>query len=349
MTDSDTLSPAAETLRAQRAARARGRAWRTALLAVVVAVLFAASLMIGERFYGPGEVLAVLTGQGSGGAKYAVGHLRLPRATLALLAGAAFGASGVLFQTMLRNQLASPDIIGISSGASAAGVVAILGFHLSQTTVSLWALAGGLATAVVIYLLSSAGGFAGTRLILIGIGVAAILQSVVTYMLSRAAAWDLPTATRWLTGSLNGATWERTVPVAVACVLAAPVLLAGNHRLAVLRLGDDAASALGVRTGAARLTVIVAAVALIAVATSACGPIAFVAFMAGPVAVRLIGPADTHVLPAALVGAVLVLAADLAGQYFLGTRYPAGVITGVLGAPYLLYLLIRTNRSGDAL
>ncbi|MCC2032001.1 FecCD family ABC transporter permease [Microbacterium allomyrinae] len=334
---------------AGRRRRVRNRGLTVTALVVAIVVTFALSLMIGQTFYAPTEVLQVLLGQTVPGASFTVGELRLPRATLGLLAGFAFGIAGVTFQTMLRNPLASPDIIGISSGASAAAVIGIVILSLDETTVSFLALAGALLTAGAIYLLSHRGQFAGTRLILIGIGVAAMLDSVITYALSKAATWDLQVAMRWLTGSLNGATWQIVLPLAIACVLLIPVLLSQSAGLDMLRLGDDAAASLGVPVTRTRVLLIVAAVALLAFATAASGPIAFVAFMAGPIAARIVGPGGSLLLPSGLVGALLVLVADLIGQFAFDTRYPVGVITGVLGAPYLVYLLIRTNRSGGSL
>ncbi|WP_082561517.1 FecCD family ABC transporter permease [Microbacterium sp. Root61] len=321
----------------------------TGMLALALVVAFAVSLMIGKSFYGLDEVARVILGETVPGASFTVGELRLPRSVLAVLAGFAFGIAGVTFQTMLRNPLASPDIIGITSGASAAAVFGIVVLSLNETLVSLLAVAGALLTALAIYLLSNKGGFAGTRLILIGIGVAAMLDSVVTYVLSKAVAWDLQSATRWLTGSLNGATWSVVLPLAITSLVLVPLLLAQGRALGVMRLGDDAAASLGVRLNATRVTAIVAAVALLAFATAATGPIAFVAFMAGPIAARLVGPGAALLLPSGLVGALLVLVADLLGQFAFDSRYPVGVITGVLGAPYLIYLLIRTNRSGGSL
>lgn len=332
-----------------RRARARRRAVVAAVLAATVVALFAVALMVGNSVYSPAEVVRVLLGETVPGASFTVGELRLPRATLGLLSGLAFGMAGVTFQTMLRNPLASPDIIGISSGAGAAAVVAIVVLSLSDAMVSLFALAGGLATAITIYLLSRRGGFAGTRLVLIGIGLAAMLDSVTTWVLTRAAEWDLQTAMQWLTGSLNNASWQRVAPLAVAAAVVIPVMIAHTRGLAVLRLGDDSAAALGVRVERTRIILIVGAVVLLAVATAASGPIAFVAFMAGPIAARLIGPGGSLLLPAGLVGAVLVLGSDLIGQFAFDNRYPVGVVTGVLGAPYLIYLLIRTNRSGGSL
>ena len=336
-----------EALVAERRSRQRRRTITLALLGAAVFAVYLVSLMWGEVFYGPGEIVRVMRGELVPGASYSVGELRLPRATMGLLAGFAFGLAGVTFQTMLRNQLASPDIIGISAGASAAGVIGIVIFGLSQTAVSIVSLIASLLVAFAIYVLSSRGGFAGTRLILIGIGVAAMLQSVVTYALSQASTWDLPTATRWLTGSLNGATWERLLPLAVTVGILLPTMVALGRGLELLRLGDDTAAALGVHVNATRLSLIVCAVILIAVATAACGPIAFVAFLAGPIATRLVS--GSLIIPSALVGALIILCSDLAGQYLLGTRYPVGVITGALGAPFLIYLLIRSNRAGSTL
>ncbi|MGA3564595.1 FecCD family ABC transporter permease [Melissospora conviva] len=334
----------------------RGRVRRTRRRHVVLTVLtlgivaaFAVSLMAGRTFYPPADVLAVIAGENVPGATFTVGTLRLPRAVLAALAGACFGLGGVTFQTMLRNPLASPDIIGISSGASAAAAFAIVTLQLDEVGVSVFAIVAGLAVALVIYTLSFKDGVAGARLVLIGIGIAAMLDSLTAYVLSQAAEWDLQAAMRWLTGSLNGATWQETVPVAVAMTVLVPLLLSQTRNLAMMQMGDDTAAALGVRVERTRIVVIVAAVGLIAFATAATGPIAFVAFLAGPIAARIVGPAGSLLVPAALVGSLLVLAADFIGQFAFDTRYPVGVVTGVLGAPYLIYLLIRTNRAGGSL
>ncbi|KQQ07649.1 ABC transporter permease [Rathayibacter sp. Leaf296] len=342
-------SATAVAVAAGRRRRGARRRSVVAVLAVAVVVAFALSLVYGQTVYTPDEVLRVILGEQVPGASFTVGRLRLPRAVLAVLVGLCFGLGGVSFQTMLRNPLASPDIIGISAGASAAAAFAIVTLSLGSTQVSILAITAGLAVALVVYALAYRSGVAGTRLILIGIGVAAMLDSVTAYILSRAAAFDFQEASRWLTGSLNGARWEEVVPVLAAVVVLTPVLLLSSRDLAGTQLGDDTASALGIRVNRTRLVVIVAAVGLIAFATAAAGPIAFVAFLSGPIAARLIGPGASLLVPSALVGALLVLVADLVGQYALGLRYPVGVVTGVLGAPYLIYLIVRSNRSGGSL
>ncbi|CAH0123250.1 MULTISPECIES: iron chelate uptake ABC transporter family permease subunit [unclassified Microbacterium] len=338
-----------EAIAAGRRSRHRRHAVASIVLGILVVALAATALMVGNTFYTPGEVIRVILGETVPGASFTVGELRLPRTVLAILAGVAFGIGGVAFQTLLRNPLAAPDIIGITEGASAAAVVGIIVLGLSGPAVSAFAVGGALVTALAIYLLSNKGGFSGIRLILIGIGIAAMLQSVISYVLSRAAQWDIQTAMRWIAGSLNNASWDDVAPLAIASLVILPFLFLQARALGMLQLGDDSASGLGVRVTLTRVLFIIGAVALLAFATAGTGPIAFVAFMAGPIAARITGPGANLLLPSALVGAVLVLAGDLIGQFALGARYPVGVITGVLGAPYLIYLLIRTNRSGGSL
>ncbi|MGV3563313.1 MAG: FecCD family ABC transporter permease [Nocardioides sp.] len=346
--DPPTVLSPADVARGRRSRRRR-RASVVSVLALLVVALFCTSLMVGNTFYTPAEVWTVVRGETVPGASFTVGVLRLPRASMALLVGIAFGLGGVTFQTMLRNPLAAPDVIGISSGASAAAVVGLVLLELSEAMTSVVAITAALATALLIYLLAFKDGVVGTRLVLIGIGIAAMLDSVVAYVIVRAAQWDLQVAMRWLTGSLNNATWEQVRPLALAVLVVAPLLLRQARSLELLQHGDDSAAALGVRVERTRLLCIVTAVVLIAFATAASGPIAFVAFLAGPIAARVVGPGGSLMVPAALVGAVLVLAADLAGQFAFDARYPVGVVTGVLGAPYLVYLLVRTHRAGGSL
>ncbi|TGN31848.1 iron ABC transporter permease, partial [Paracoccus liaowanqingii] len=190
---------------------------------------------------------------------FVVGQLRLPRAALALLAGASFGLAGAAFQILLRNPLASPDIIGISSGASAAAALGIVVLGLEGAALSLLAVAAGIGVAMLITGLSFRGGIAGTRLILVGIGISAMLDSVIAYVLARAPSWDLLEAMRWLTGSVNGARLDQALPLALALVLCGGLILSRARDLEALRLGEDTAAALGVRVGRARATVILAA------------------------------------------------------------------------------------------
>ncbi|MAC78427.1 MAG: ABC transporter permease [Rhodobacteraceae bacterium] len=337
----------ADIARLRRRHRAR-RLRLVGLLLAVITALIALTLTLGQSFTPPAIVLRVLSGQDMPGASFTILDLRLPRAVLAVLAGLCFGLGGVSFQTMLGNPLASPDIIGISSGAGAAAVFAIVILSLSGTTVSVIAVAAGLGVALLIYLLSWQQGVAGARLILVGIAISAMLQSVTAWILTQAPSWSLQEALRWMTGSINGATLSQALPLLIALLVFATLLLAQSRNLEALRLGDDTAAGLGVRTGRTRIVVICSAVALVAFATAATGPIAFVAFLSGPIATRLTRTGAAPLIPAACIGAILVLGADYAGQFLLPDRYPVGVVTGVLGAPYLIYLVIREGRTGGS-
>jgi len=335
-------------VRAGRRRRALRRTFSVVVLAAVLLGLMVAMIMLGNTFYPVSDVLAVMRGENVPGASFTVGTLRIPRAIIGALAGLAFGAAGTTFQTMLRNPLASPDVIGISSGASAAAVISLVVLHWSGTATMFVALVAGVATAAGIYLAARGGESTGGRLILIGIGIGAMLEAVVSYVIQRAAEWDVAVAMRWLTGSLNGARWESVVPLGVAVILLIPVLVLLSRALRALELGDAAATALGVRVDVVRVLLVVSAVALTCFATATTGPIAFVAFLAGPIASRLVGHGGSLTLPAALMGGCLVLLADLIGQFVFDTKFPVGVITGILGAPFLLYLLIRTSRRGGS-
>lgn len=328
---------------------ARGR--RYAIVVVVLALLAlgltATMIMVGERFYSLDTVLAVLRGETVPGASFTLGTLRLPRAFTGLLVGIAFGMSGHVFQNLLRNTLASPDIVGITAGSSAAAVFGLLVLGISGTAVAGFAVVCGLAVALIISLLAAGRHGFGGRLILIGIGVSAMLNSVVSYLLMAGNTNDLPAALRWLSGSLNGASWDMMPALVITVLIAGAALLWLQRDLLPLELGDDAAAALGVRITPTRMGLILIAVGLISVATATTGPIAFVAFLSGPIALMLTGRSNRGMLiPAALTGACLVLGADLIGQFLLGVRLPVGVVTGLIGAPVFLLLLIRTHRTG---
>jgi len=341
------LETSAATIRAGRIRRARRRTIASLVLAVLLVVLAAAMLMFGNTFYTPAQVWGVIVGQDVPGASFTVGTLRIPRLVAGILAGIAFGVAGSTFQTMLRNPLASPDVIGITSGASAAAVLALVVLHWSAGATTALALGVGIATAVVIYLAARGGESTGGRLILIGIGIGAMLDAVVQFLVQRASEWDVAVAMRWLTGSLNGVQPDRLWPLVAGVVVLVPVILGVSRGLRALELGDASATALGVSVSSTRVILIVAAVALACVATATTGPIAFVALLSGPIATRIVGPGAPALLSAGLVGACLVLGADLIGQFAFDTAFPVGVITGI-GAPYLLFLLIRMSRNGGS-
>ncbi|HWK22142.1 MULTISPECIES: FecCD family ABC transporter permease [Bacillaceae] len=319
----------------------------TSLLAIIAFFLCCTLLMLGNTIYPVSDVISVLLGEKVKGASFAVGTIRFPRMIAGVFAGFAFGVAGHVFQTMLRNPLANPNVIGITTGSSAAAVFCIIVLHASNTFVSIASIIGGLATVIVIFLLSKGTSFSIGRLILIGIGIQAMLNAVVSYLLLIGQQQDIPTAMRWLSGSLNGAKMEELYPLMITILIFAPIIIAFGKRLDMLELGEQAATSLGVDTNKTRFVLIISSVLIIALATATTGPIAFIAFLSGPIAKRLVGVGFSSIIPAGLVGIILVLASDLVGQFAFVARYPVGVITGILGAPYLIYLLIRMNRKGD--
>jgi iron complex transport system permease protein len=328
----------------------RKRRWMiaTLMLSFLITIMTIVLLMVGNNLYSLKTVVAVLSGESIKGATFAIMTLRLPRMLAGLFVGLAFGMAGSTFQTILRNPLASPDIIGVTTGSSVAAVFCVLVLKLSGFVVSLVSVLFGLLVSVVIYLLSRGGQFSGGRLILIGIGVQAMLNSVISTMLLKANQYDVPGAMRWLSGSLNTMSMTDIPRLALVVLVFGTITVLLGKYLQILELGEQSAVALGVRTDLTRILLIGSAVVLTAFATAVSGPVAFVAFLSGPIAKRLVGSGKSHALPSGLVGALLVLIADFIGQFALGIKLPVGVITGILGAPYLIILLIRMNRTGGA-
>jgi iron complex transport system permease protein len=319
----------------------------TVTLLVVAFAVFAWSLAVGDFPIPIGEVLVTLAGGGSDDSAFIVRTLRLPRGLTALLVGAAFGLSGAVFQRLARNPLASPDIIGINAGAAVAAVFVIVVLDGSSTQVTGAALVGAVVTALAVYLFAYKQGVTGYRLVLVGIGVTAVLTSVTSYLLTRAEIFDARRATVWLTGSLNGRGWEHVRPVAIALLVLVPVTLALARQLRMLELGDDAATALGARVEHARAALLLSATGLAAVATASAGPVGFVALVSPQIARRLVGGRSLGLLPATACGALLLAASDLVGRRIVApTELPVGIITAILGAPYLLFLLARADRIG---
>lgn len=319
----------------------------TALLAVLAVILCCAMLMLGNTIYSVSDVLRALSGETIEGVSFAVSTIRLPRMLAGLFSGFAFGLAGSVFQTMLRNPLANPNIIGITSGSSAAAVFSIVVLQAGNSVTSVLSVIGGLVTVLVIYLLSRRKTFSGGRLILIGLGMQAMLNALVSWLLLISSESNVPAALRWLSGSLNGAQIQSLWPLILSTVILSPTAIFYGRQLSIMELGEQSALTLGVHTDRTRVILIVSSVLLVAMATAATGPIAFVSFLSGPIAKRLVGGGYNHAVPPGLFGAVLVLAADLFGQFAFETRFPVGVITGILGAPYLIFLLIKMNRSGE--
>lgn len=329
--------------------RQRRRRWMlvTSLLVALLCILCCAMLMLGNTIYPVQDVLRTLAGEQIKGVSFAVNTIRLPRMLAGLFAGFAFGVAGYTFQTMLRNPLANPNVIGITSGSSAAAVFCITVLHSSKAVVSVASVIAGLATVIFIYFLSRGKSFSIGRLILVGIGIQAMLDAFISYLMLISAEQDVPSAVRWLTGSLNGSQMNQLPPLVITVIVLTPILIVLGKHLSILELGEQSATSLGVATDRTRILLIVSSVIMIAMATATTGPIAFVSFLAGPIAKRLVGVGFSNIIPAGLVGVNLVLAADLIGQFAFAYRFPVGVVTGLLGAPYLIFLLIRMNRKGE--
>lgn len=335
---------------AVRRARSSGRRRRRLVvggLGLLVLGLLAAYVLLGSYTVTVGDLLRIVGGAQIPGATFIVRENKLPQALVGLGVGGAFGVAGAVFQTLLRNPLASPDVIGITAGASTAAVLAIVLGGAGGLVLSGASLLGALVVAVGIWSLARHHGVAGQRLVLVGIGVAAVLQSCVSYLLTRTDITVASQALVWLSGSLNEATWQRAVVLLVGLALLLPLTALAVRQLSALELGDDAATGLGVRSEPARLALVLLAVTLAALATAAAGPVSFVAFLSGPIARRLLG-GRWSLMGSALVGAAVVLAAAyLASNVVPGHPLPVGVVTGVLGGPCLVWLLVAANRTGQ--
>lgn len=332
-----------------------GLPWRPRVLVVTVVLILVAlatgvvAAGIGQAVIPPDRVLAVLTGGGTGADRFVLVQLRLPRVLAELLVGCALALAGALAQTFARNPLATPDVLGVQSGAAAGAVaVIVLGggtYSVSGTLTAIGVPAasflGAILAAALVYGLSWRAGIQGYRLILVGIGIGAALTALTSYLLVLALVTDAATASAWLVGSLGSVEWEALPPLVVALAVALPASLAVSSTLRLDVLGDDAARGLGARLGVHRLVVLGASVLLAAAATSVGGPIAFVALVCPQVAQRLARTDRPPLLASAAAGAVLVSVADTLGRTITTWEIPVGLTTVVLGAPYLLWLILR--------
>jgi len=316
------------------------------VIAVVVAALAVLSLCLGDLPLSPAQVVGALLGTDGGFTATVVREWRLPRVLGAVVFGLALGVSGAVFQSLTRNPLASPDIIGLSAGSYAGGLGAILllGAAAGSVPVSVGAIVGGLVSAALVYALAYRRGIQGFRLIVVGIGISAMLQALSTYLLLRAKVEVAMVAAVWGAGSLSPVGWAQFLPAAGVVVVALAALGTFSRALSRLELGDDAARALGIRVERARLGLVVCAVALTAVVTAAAGPIAFVALAAPQIARRLTRTAGVALVPAGLLGALVLTASDIVAQHALPTPLPVGLVTVVVGGIYLVWLLIHETR-----
>ncbi len=334
----------------------RPRAVAVAVGAALLLVLFAAvNIGLGSSHIGVLDVLETLLGGGTPRERGIIFDLRLPRTLTGMLVGAALGLSGALFQSLARNPLASPDVLGITWGAGAATVaVIVLGGYRGQVSgvvsavgVPLAGLIGGLVTGLLLYALSWRRGIDGYRMVLIGIGLSAIGYNTVYWLLTIGDVNDAARATTWIVGSLADANWNAVVPVLAALAVLVPVALVCGHTIGGLQFGDETSRGLGIRVDAARGTLLLLGAALAAVATAAAGPITFVALATPQIALRLTRAAQPPLVGSMLLGALLTVGADLVTRVVI-PDLPVGVLTSILGAPYLIFLFVRSRREARA-
>lgn len=290
------------------------------------------------------DVVAALFGHGDDKVRMVVMEWRLPRVALALVLGGALGLSGAIFQSLTRNPLGSPDIIGFSAGSYTGALVVILLLSGGYYETAAGALVGGILTAMSVYLFAYRRGVQGFRLIIVGIGVAAMLGALNAWMIRQADLQVAMSAAIWGAGSLNGLGFEQLIPVIVVLALIIPATLLLSRPMRQLEMGEDAARASGVSANRVRLALMVLGVALTATVTAAAGPIAFISLAAPQIARRLTRAAGVALVPSALTGAVLLTAADWAAQHAIGVQLPVGIMTVSIGGVYFIWLLIREGR-----
>ncbi|WP_408059150.1 FecCD family ABC transporter permease [Streptomyces erythrochromogenes] len=328
------------------------RPWQvcvTLLLAAATFLVFCLSIGVGDFAIGLPQVIATILGRGEQVDEFVIMDLRMPRALAGCVVGVALGMSGAITQSIARNPLASPDILGITWGAGAVAVFLVTVSGGTATAVvnsvglSGAALAGGLGTGLLVYVLAWRRGIDGFRLILIGLSVSAVMEAITTWLLVTADIRDVARAQAWLIGSLDNRSWD-DVGVALWCTLALTVVVAGAaFQFKPLHLGDDVAAGLGVRYTLVRAVLLLCAVLLAGVAVSAAGPVSFVALVAPQVAMRLTRCPTPPMAASGMTGALLLIGADLVARTALPITLPVGVVTAAIGGPFLVYLLVRAN------
>ena len=321
--------------------------WRVVILNfVLVAVILCLSiwaLMQGDREYSAFQVIDTLLGGGTRSSRIFV-PLRAARIVAALLVGAALGLSGAIFQVISGNTLGSPDIIGFTNGAATGALLQIIVFNSGPVEVAAGAVIGGLATSLLVWLMTRHTGLRGFRLVLVGIGVGSTLAALNSLLVVRASLTQAQTAASWLAGSLNDIVWERSFALMIAMALVVPALLLVTRPLGAIRFGDNVAAGLGVSVNRYRVAALFIGVLLVSLATATTGPVAFVALAAPHIAKTLTKTTGVGFTSSALMGALLVFGSDLIGRYVIPGGMQVGVVTGAIGGLYLMYLIYLERK-----
>ncbi|MDF2716191.1 MAG: iron transporter permease [Paenibacillus sp.] len=319
------------------------------MLTVLLLVFCMLAICLGSRPLSPAELWSTALGQGTAESLLIVVTLRLPRLLVAVLVGAALGVSGAILQGIIRNPLASPDIIGISGGAAFAAVAFIAYFSgaVSIGWLPLAAFLGAALVSIVIYGLAWNRGVTPTRLVLVGIGISAITGSLTMLMITLSPIKAAGQAYIWLTGSIYGASWDSVYSLLPWVIVFIPFARAYARNVDVQQLGDDVANGLGAPVQRHRCALLLIAVALAGSAVAVAGAIGFVGLIAPHIARKLVGPTFGSLIPAAaMIGSLLVVSADtVARTAFLPLDVPAGVFTAAVGAPFFIYLLYRNRNT----
>lgn len=321
----------------------RGLAAALVLLAMALMVSIG-SLTVGTPTLSPAEVLAAAIGTGDPFNVFMLQELRMPRLAAGLLSGAALGVGGCLLQTLARNRLATPGIIGIDDGATAFAVASIVAIPTSLAPPMLALLGASTAAALAFGL--GGGGARGYRFIVVGIAVGALFGALTNFMLARTSIDAANLAYPWTVGSLNARSPSTVIVLAVCLLLCLPVARILGRQLQLLRFSDAVAIGLGTNVRRTRLTILVVTVLLTATAVAVAGPVGLISLVAPEMARHLTGHRGVPIINSALAGALLMTAADWVGRTaFAPVEIPVGVITAIVGGPYLLWILLREPRT----
>lgn len=315
-------------------------------LCISVITLFALlNLMLGTKNYALLDIYYAIIQHSSKAIQYAILQVRLPKVLGAIAIGGILGLCGYIFQTLLHNPLASPDMIGITSSTSTVAVVCILFFGIRNGWLYLISFLAGLLITYILYRLSFVGKtFRYQRMIIIGIALQALLRAIVNYVISKAAPYDIPTALQWLNGSLNHMTLSKIPLLLLTLIFGTLILLFYQKDLEVLPLGEQLSQTIGVEISKVTLILIFTSVMLLTIASSTVGPIASVSFLSPMIARQIFKEGKSCLIPSLLVGMALTLISEFIASHLFTTIYPVGIITGLLGAPYFIYRLIVENR-----